>query len=101
MIIVIVLVVVALLSLAAYTFAELMVTHYGAATVSGRHLQARAMAESGAEAVRYYLIQNEATRQDAGGHFDNPSYFQGIPVLVHEDLRQHGELHGPGAEPRR
>lgn len=88
MIIVIVLVVVALLSLAAYTFAELMVTHYGAATVSGRHLQARAMAESGAEAVRFYLMQNEATRQDAGGHFDNPSYFQGIPVLVHEDLRQ-------------
>ncbi len=88
MIIVVVLIVVALLSLAAYTFAQLMVTHYGASTLSGRQLQCRAIVESGAEAVRYYLMQDDAARDEAGGHFNNPSYFQTIPVLMHQDAAQ-------------
>ncbi len=87
-ILVVVLVVVALLSLAAYTFAGLMVTHYGAAKLSGRQLQSRALVESGIEAVRLYLMQDDAARDDAGGHFNNPGYFQGIPVLTHDDSAQ-------------
>ena len=87
-ILVVVLVVVALLALAAYTFAGLMVTHYGAAKLSGRQLQTRALVESGVEAVRLYLMQDEAARDDAGGHFNNPDYFQGIPVLIHDDASQ-------------
>jgi len=88
MILVVVLVVVALLSLAAYTFAELMLTHYGAAKVGGRQVQARAIVESGVESVRAYLIQDKATREEAGGHFENPSLFRGIPVLMNPDPRQ-------------
>ena len=87
-VLVVVLVVVALLALAAYTFAGLMVTHYGAAKLSGRQLQTRALVESGAEAVRLYLMQDEAARSDAGGHFNNPDYFQAVPVLVHDDASQ-------------
>ncbi|MHB8970600.1 MAG: type II secretion system protein GspK [Pirellulaceae bacterium] len=91
-VLVVVLVVVALLALAAYTFAGLMVTHYGAAKLSGRQLQARALVESGMESVRLYLMQDDAARSDAGGHFNNPSYFQGIPVLVHDDAAQRADF---------
>ena len=35
-----------------------------------------------------YLMQDDATRDEAGGHFNNPNYFQAIPVLVHEDPSQ-------------
>jgi hypothetical protein len=87
-VLVVVLIVVALLALAAYTFAGLMVTHYGAAKLSGRQLQTRALVESGVEAVRLYLMQDEAARTDAGGHFNNPDYFQAVPVLVHDDASQ-------------
>ena len=85
-ILVVVLVVVALLSLAAYTFAELMLTHYRAAQMNSRRLQTRMLVESGTEAVRIYLMQDEATRDEAGGHFNNPTYFQAVPVLISNDL---------------
>ena len=91
-VLVVVLVVVAMLALAAYTFAGLMVTHYGAAKLSGRQLQSRALVESGMEAVRLYLMQDDAARSDAGGHFNNPSYFQGIPVLIHDDASQRADF---------
>lgn len=92
MILVVVLVVVALLSLAAYTFAALMVTHLGAAKLSGRQLQCRELVESGAEAVRLYLMLDETSRLDAGGEFNNPAYFQAMPVLMHEDATQRADF---------
>jgi hypothetical protein len=86
-VLVIVLVVVALLALAAYTFADLMVTHQNAAQLHGRQLQARALAESGSDAVRLYLMQDAATREEAGGHYNNPAFFQAVPVLMDADAR--------------
>lgn len=88
MVLVVVLVVVALLSLAAYTFAQLMLTQYEAAKLSGRQVQTRALVESGVDTVRLFLMQDEATRNEAGGLLNNPSYFQGIPVLLFDDLTQ-------------
>ncbi len=84
----VVLVVVALLTLAAYTFAELMATHYGAAKLNGRQLQARMLVESGAAAVRLYLMQDDAARQEAGGHYNNPTFFQAVPVVASNDPTQ-------------
>lgn len=92
MVLVIVLVVVALLALAAYTFAELMATNYGAAKLNGRQVQTRLLVESGAEAVRYYLMQDKATREESGGHFNNPNFFQAIPVLAGVDPTQQGDF---------
>ncbi|MCU0958599.1 MAG: general secretion pathway protein GspK [Pirellulaceae bacterium] len=92
MVLVVVLVVVALLALAAYTFAALMATHLGAAKLGGRQLQCRALVESGVEAVRLYLMLDEAARSDAGGEFNNPSYFQAMPVLVHDDATQRADF---------
>jgi hypothetical protein len=86
-VLVIVLVVVALTALAAYTFADLMVTHQTAAQLHGRQLQARALVESGSDAVRLYLMQDEATREEAGGHFNNAAFFQAVPVLIDPDPR--------------
>ncbi|MHB0959808.1 MAG: type II secretion system protein GspK [Pirellulaceae bacterium] len=91
-VLVVVLVVVAFLALAAYTFAGLMVTHYGAAKLGGRQLQSRALVESGMERVRLYLMQDDAARSDAGGHFNNPGFFQGIPVLMHDDASQRADF---------
>jgi DNA uptake protein ComE-like DNA-binding protein len=84
-ILVVVLVVVALLSLAAYTFAELMLTHYRAAQMNSRRLQTRMLVQSGADAIKLYLIQDETAREEAGGHINNPAYFQAIPVVLADD----------------
>ncbi len=92
MVLVIVLVVVALLALAAYTFAELMATHYGAALLNGKQVQTRVLVESGVEAVRMYLMSDEAARLDVGGHFNNPTYFQAIPVVTGTDASQQGDF---------
>ena len=54
----IVLVVIAVLSLAAYTFSELMISHQDAAKLSSRQLQARTLVESGAEYTRSMLMQS-------------------------------------------
>lgn len=91
-VIVIVLVVVALLTLAAYTFAELMLTHYEGAQLSGRRIQTRILVESGVEAVRLYLTGDEITREEAGGHFDNPMYFQAVSVVMSDDPADRGNF---------
>lgn len=83
-VLVVVLVVVVLLSLAAYTFTDLMVTHHRAAQLNGRQVQTRALVDSGVEAVRMFLTQDEQTRFDMGGLYDNPTMFQG--TLVVDDL---------------
>ncbi|MFO7905952.1 MAG: general secretion pathway protein GspK [Planctomycetota bacterium] len=91
-IIVVVLVVVALLTLAAYTFAELMLTHYESAQLSGRQLRSRNLVDSGVEAVRMYLIGDEAMREEAGGDFNNPMFFQAVPVAMSNDPMDQGNF---------
>ncbi len=33
-------------------------------------------------------MQDDASRDEAGGHFNNPTFFQAIPILTHEDPTQ-------------
>lgn len=89
-VLIIVLVVVIVLALAAYSFSDLMVAHRRVATVNGKRLQARMLVQSGVEMVKRYLATDEATRLEAGGHFDNPTYFQGIVVLPELDPLDRG-----------
>jgi type II secretory pathway component PulK len=70
-----VLVVVAMLSLAALSFAERMINERRAAITSSRQSQARAFAQSGAELARQFLDRDPADQQSAGGIYDNPSRF--------------------------
>ena len=73
---VVVLVVISLLTLSGMTFARLMVTHRQAVSLSGRRVQARMFAESGVEAVRWFLMQPRDTREELGGHYNNVEFFQ-------------------------
>jgi Tfp pilus assembly protein PilX len=63
MVLVLVLVVIALLTLACFTFSKLMLTERKAAHLSGRQAQARALAESGMEMVRLFVIQERVGRR--------------------------------------
>ncbi len=85
-ILIVVLIVCAMLTLAAYTFSSLMVTYRSAAKIANRQCQAEQLLESGAEAVRLFLMQDKATRQESGGAYDNPAFFQAIPVVLGESL---------------
>jgi hypothetical protein len=78
---VLVLLVTTLLSLAAYTFAELMFAEYRAADAHGRGLQARVFCESGAEKALFLLALDGETLRDRGGLYDNPADLQGIVVV--------------------
>jgi type II secretory pathway component PulK len=77
-----VLVVIMVLALAAYTFSDLMLTHYEAVEHNGREIQSRALVDSGVETIRMFLLLDEATRNESGGIYDNPLVFQGLPVLL-------------------
>jgi type II secretory pathway component PulK len=89
-VLVIVLVVVAVMALAAYTFTDLMVTHRQAAQLSGEQLQAKALVDSGVDATRVFLLLDRATREEAGGLYDNPTQFQGVLVVNDADPKFRG-----------
>ena len=59
---IIVLVVIAVLSLAAYTFSTLMITHHHAVRLNGRLVQSRMSVQSGIDAVTIYLMSDPTTR---------------------------------------
>ncbi|MFO0903637.1 MAG: type II secretion system protein GspK [Pirellulales bacterium] len=91
MVLIIVLVVVAVLALGAYAFAELMVSQRAAAKMTGQQLQAKALADSGVDALRVLLSKPSADRSAAGGLYDNTQLFQGVTVLDDPDPRERGK----------
>ena len=80
-VLVVVLVVISVLSLAAYTFCDLMVTQQQAADLSTDQIQARWLVDAGVDSVRLYLMQNKETQVQTGGHYNNPIYFQAVNVV--------------------
>ncbi|KAA1259422.1 General secretion pathway protein K [Rubripirellula obstinata] len=77
---VIVLIVVAVATMAVYSFTELMVSHDDAAYLAGDVVQARVSAESGAESIRVLLAQPPQSRLDFGGTYNNAQLFQAMTV---------------------
>lgn len=92
MALVLVLVAIALLSLAAYTFAELMYAEREAAWITGRGIQARALADSGCEFAMRFATQEPETLQELGGVFDNPDRFRGVLALDGDAPRERGRF---------
>jgi type II secretory pathway component PulK len=90
MVLILVLVVVAMLSLGAYSFTHLMLAHHDAALQTSRQLQTRAVVDSGVEAIRLFLGQPEATRQEGGGTYDNQGRFRGVTILENADPKSRG-----------
>jgi hypothetical protein len=75
---VLVLVVVGLLALGAYTFAELMVVEAGAVRQYGRGVQSRAAADSGIELAAAVL--ESRSNRGLNGIYNNANRFQGVPI---------------------
>lgn len=84
-ILLLVLVVVALASLAALTFSRSMLITHEASRISTGQLQSRMCAESGAQAVRLLLAYPRAERLAMGGTWDNAAMFQAINVIPNSD----------------
>jgi len=92
MVLVVVMVVVALLSLAALTFSQLMLAEREATELTGRRLQARELAESGIDYVRYLLAQDETSLDELGGIYNNLYQLSGNLVVDDLDLRDRGRF---------
>ena len=92
MVLILVLVVIALLSLACFTFSRLMFSERKASHLSGRQTQARALADSGLERARVFLALDKESQNEFGGWYDNPTEFQAIAVLSDEQLGDSGRF---------
>lgn len=77
----IVLVVVTLLALSGYAFAELMFVEHHAADSAGRVLQVRYLCDSGVAKTLRLLKLDPTMLQERGGLYDNPAEFQSIVVI--------------------
>lgn len=77
-VLVVVLIVIAMLSLAGYAFTDLMSTEYKTTRLQGRLLDSQCLAQSGVELAKCYLAMSPAARQEFGGHFDNRERFQAV-----------------------
>lgn len=85
MVLVVVLVAVALLTLGALGYTELMLAHREAAAESARQAQVRAAAESGIEAVRWLLTLPAEQQRELGGWYDNRAMLAGAIVVDSDD----------------
>jgi hypothetical protein len=85
-----VLIVIAFLSLGAYSFTDMMLAQHDAAIQYGRQATSRSLVESGAAAVQMFLSLTEQERTSAGGLFDNTERFQGVTVIDSPDPADRG-----------
>jgi len=91
-VLIIVLVVVAVLSLAAYAFNEVMLAENEVTQMAGRQIQAYSLAASGVADLRVFLLQDAATQDESGGRYDSPGRFQGVPVVQEEGETEAGRF---------
>jgi hypothetical protein len=73
-----VLIVISIMTLACFTFTDLMQNENRAAALSGRQLQTQEAAQSAVDFLIQYLSQEAAFIENDGGLYDNPNRFQGI-----------------------
>ncbi|TWU47198.1 General secretion pathway protein K [Rubripirellula tenax] len=82
---VIVLIVVAVATMAVYSFTELMLAYDDSAYLAGDLVQARVNVESATEVARLILSNPPETRADFGGLYNNPQMFQAINIAGGND----------------
>lgn len=89
-VLVVVLVVLAVLALGAYTFSEFMIVEAQATSAYAHEAQARAAADSGIELVCSLLTQRyEQTPQS---YFSNPEWFKGVTIHDSESAKSRGRF---------
>ncbi|MSR59969.1 MAG: hypothetical protein EXS05_20410 [Planctomycetaceae bacterium] len=84
-VLVVVLVVLAILALGAYTFSEFMIVEAQSTSMYARDAQARAAADSGIELATSLLTQRY--EQTPHSYYQNPAWFQGITLQEGESAR--------------
>src|SRR5205085_11651449 len=67
--------------LASYMFADYMITERKSVRMSGRQMQSRALADSGVESIKQFLMKTPTELQEAGGLYDNPVRFRQMLVV--------------------
>lgn len=87
-----VLVVVAVITLASFTTYDLMFNHRRGAETHGQQVQASLLTESGAEYLLDFLQEPAEKIEDAGGIFSNPDRFAGMLVMDDSDARRRGRF---------
>ncbi|MEM7477718.1 MAG: hypothetical protein AAF483_22240 [Planctomycetota bacterium] len=86
---ILVMVVLAMASLAALNFSRSMLVSHSSSRYSNARLQARMCAESGAQAVRLFLAYPQADRLANGGTWDNPLFYA-VNVMPDTDPSRRG-----------
>lgn len=81
---IIVLVLIVMISLGAYSFTNMMTAQERGTIMAGRRLKAEAAVASGVEHIKDYLALLPEDRIAAGGHWDNPDLFRDVPVSDNE-----------------
>lgn len=89
-ILLLVLVTVAMATLAALTFSRSMLLTHEASRINAGRLQSRMAAESGAQAVRLLLAYPRTERLNLGGTWNNPTMFQAINIIPDVDPARRG-----------
>lgn len=87
-----VLVVVAMLTLAGTMFVKLMSSEHRAVVVHGQKLKAQALTDSGIRFVETYLAQTIEQIEEDGGFYDNPARFRGMLVTDGEQPKMRGRF---------
>jgi hypothetical protein len=77
---ILVLIVVAVATMAVYSFTELMLAYDDSAYLAADMVQARVNVESGTEMIRLVLSNPPESRVDMGGIYNNPQIFQAVVV---------------------
>jgi len=84
-ILMVVLVVVMVVSLGAYSFSAMMLAHNETALLSSNHQQTRWLVDSGIDTIRVHLSLTASERLESGGGYDNPMLFQAINIVPDPD----------------
>ena len=82
---IVVLVVIAVATMAAYSFTDTMLAYDEASHLSSDQVQTQAAADSGIDAARLALAQPPLMRNEAGGIQSNPNLFQAINIVSAAD----------------
>ncbi len=89
-ILVIVLVVIAMLALSAYTFTDLMISHNQAANSYVSLAQSRGLIKSGVSTMQGFLLQPKTAQVALGGTYNNPGLFYQQIVVPDANLSLQG-----------
>lgn len=89
---ILVLVVIAMASFAALSFAKSMMLAHSSSRFSNARLQARMAAESGLQSVRLFLAAPRMQREEMGGTWDNAAMFQALNVIPDNDPSRRGNF---------